>query len=96
MAQRTVVVGSSVGLHARPAALFVQAASRQPVKVKIAKPGTDPVDARSILSVLGLDARNGDQVVLSADGDGDDAGVVAEAALDELAALLERDLDAED
>ncbi len=89
MAQRTAVVGSSVGLHARPAALFVQAAARQPVRVKIAKPGGDPVDARSILSVLSLDARNGDEVVLSAEGDGD------EAALDELAALLERDLDAE-
>lgn len=89
MAQRTAVVGSSVGLHARPAALFVQAAARQPVRVKIAKAGGDPVDARSILSVLGLDARNGDEVVLSAEGDGD------QAALDELAALLERDLDAE-
>ncbi len=89
MAQRTAVVGSSVGLHARPAALFVQAAARQPVRVKIAKAGGDPVDARSILSVLGLDARNGDEVVLTAEGQGD------QAALDELAALLERDLDAE-
>ena len=89
MAQRTAVIGSSVGLHARPAALFVQAAARQPVKVKIAKPGGDPVDARSILSVLGLDARNGEEVVLTADGEGD------EGALDELAALLERNLDAE-
>jgi phosphocarrier protein HPr len=89
MAQRTAVIGSSVGLHARPAALFVQAAARQSVKVKIAKAGGDPVDARSILSVLGLDARNGEEVVLTADGEGD------ESALDELAALLERDLDAE-
>lgn len=89
MAQRTAVIGSSVGLHARPAALFVQAAARQSVKVKIAKPGGDPVDARSILSVLGLDARNGEEVVLTAEGDGD------EGALAELAALLERNLDAE-
>ena len=89
MAQRTAVIGSSVGLHARPAALFVQAAARQRVKVRIAKPGGDPVDARSILSVLGLDARNGEEVVLTADGEG------GETALDELAALLERNLDAE-
>ncbi|MDQ6614867.1 MAG: HPr family phosphocarrier protein [Actinomycetota bacterium] len=92
MSQRHVVIGSSVGLHARPAALFVQAASRQPVKVTISKVGADPrepVDARSILSVLALDARNGDEVVLAAHGDGD------ESALAELAALLERDLDAE-
>jgi phosphocarrier protein HPr len=88
MPERRVVVGSKVGLHARPAAMFVQAA-KQPVKVTIAKAGGDPVDARSILSVLALDARGGDEVVLAADGDG------ADQALDELAALVARDLDSE-
>lgn len=48
MPERRVRVGSKVGLHARPAALFVQAAARQPVPVWIAKDGVDPVDARSI------------------------------------------------
>jgi phosphocarrier protein HPr len=90
MAERRVVVGSKVGLHARPAAMFVQAAAKQPVKVTITKAsGGDPVDARSILSVLALDARGGDEVVLAADGDG------ADQALDELAALVARDLDSE-
>jgi len=89
MAQRNVVIASSVGLHARPAALFVRAAARQPVKVTIAKVGSDPVDARSILSVLALDARNGEEVVLSAEGEGD------EKALAELAELLQSDLDAQ-
>ena len=89
MPERRVVVGSKVGLHARPAAMFVQAAAKQPVKVTIAKSGGDPVDARSILSVLALDARGGDEVVLAADGDG------ADQALDELAALVSRDLDSE-
>ena len=59
------------------------------MKVKIAKAGGNAVDARSVLFVLGLDVRGGDEVVLSADGDG------ADAALDELEALLQRDLDAE-
>ena len=89
MPEKSVTVGSSVGLHARPAALFVQAAAKQPVKVKIAKLGGDPVDARSILLVLGLDARGGEEVVLSADGDG------AEQALEELAAVVATDHDAE-
>ena len=90
MPERRVTVGSKVGLHARPAAMFVQAAAKQPVKVTIAKVGGgDPVDARSILSVLALDARGGDEVVLAADGDG------ADQALDELAALVARDLDSE-
>jgi phosphocarrier protein HPr len=89
MPERRVVVGSKVGLHARPAAMFVQAAAKQPVRVTIAKAGGDPVDARSILSVLALDARGGDEVVLAADGDG------ADQALDALADLVGRDLDSE-
>lgn len=89
MPERTVTVGSKVGLHARPASLFVQAAARQPVPVTIAKPDGDAVDARSILMVIGLDVRGGQDVVLRADGDG------ADAALDELVALLAVDHDAE-
>jgi phosphocarrier protein HPr len=89
MPQVTVTVGSSVGLHARPASLFVQAAAKQSVPVTICKPGGDPVDARSILLVLGLDARGGQEIVLSAEGDG------AEQVLTELAALVATDLDAE-
>jgi len=89
MPEKTVTVGSSVGLHARPASLFVKAAARQPVKVKIAKPGGDPVDARSILLVLGLDARGGEDVILSAEGDG------AEQALEELATVVATNHDAE-
>jgi phosphocarrier protein HPr len=87
--ERTVKVGSSVGLHARPATIFTQAAAKQPVKVTIGKPGGNAVDARSVLFVLGLDVRGGEDVILSAEGDG------AEQALDELEALLQRDLDKE-
>ncbi|MFE4336454.1 HPr family phosphocarrier protein [Streptomyces sp. NPDC056831] len=88
MHQRTVVVGSRSGLHARPASVLVQAATRQPVKVTIGRDGQSAVDARSLLSVLALAAQHGDSVVLAAEGDG------AEAAVEELAALLARDLDA--
>jgi phosphocarrier protein len=56
--------------------------------VTIARPGGGPtVNARSILAVLGLDVRHGEEVVISAEGD------AAEAALDDLAALLASDLD---
>jgi len=89
MPERTVVVGSTVGLHARPAALFVQTAAAQPVKVTIAKPGGKPADARSILSVLALDARGGDEIVLAAEGDG------AEQALDALEEFVRTNHDKE-
>lgn len=87
MAQRQVIVGSRVGLHARPAALFVKAAAQQPVKMTIRKGDGPPVDARSLLRVLSLGARNGDVVVLEADGDG------AEAALEAVAAVVAEDHD---
>ncbi|HET7660348.1 MAG TPA: HPr family phosphocarrier protein [Oryzihumus sp.] len=89
MAQRTVTIASSVGLHARPAALFVQAATATGVPVQIGRDGEDAVDARSILGVMALGAKHGESVVLTADGDG------ADAALDGLVELLSRDLDAE-
>jgi phosphocarrier protein len=88
MSERRVVVGSTVGLHARPAALFTQAAAKAGVPVTIAKAGGNPVDARSILLVLTLGVGHGDEVVLQAEGEG------ADAALDQLADLLAQDLDA--
>jgi phosphocarrier protein HPr len=87
MAERRVIIGSKVGLHARPASLFVQAATAAAVPVTIAKGGGAPVNAKSILSVLALDARGGEEVVIAAEGDG------AEAALDELVTVLETDHD---
>lgn len=75
---RTVTVGSGVGLHARPAALVAEAAGAQPVAVHLST-GGDPVDARSLLSILALGATHGDEVVVSASGDGAEAAVAAVA-----------------
>lgn len=87
MAERTVTVGIEEGLHARPAALFVQEASAQPVPVTIRKvDDTEPLDADSILSVMTLGAQAGTQVVLATPGDGPDD----QAALDALEAFLVR------
>jgi phosphocarrier protein len=90
MPERRVVVVSPVGLHARPAAVFVRAAYGTGVEVTIAKPGSAPADARSLLAVMALDVQHGDEVVLSAVGDR------SAEALDELAALLATDLDADE
>ncbi|MER7082105.1 phosphocarrier protein [Saccharopolyspora antimicrobica] len=86
--QRRVRIAASVGLHARPAALLAQAAAAQAQPVTVAKvvdgEAGAPVDAASVLGLMSLGARHGEEVELS----GPD-----EAALDELAALLEQDLD---
>ena len=89
MPARTVKVASSSGLHARPAAIFSQAASEQTVPVTIESSGSAPVKASSILMLLTLDVGHGDEVTLRAEGEG------AEESLDLLAALLERNLDEE-
>jgi phosphocarrier protein HPr len=89
MPERTVTIASSVGLHARPASLFSQAAGKSGAKVTLTSPAGKSVNAASILGVLSLGIGHGDEVVLAAEGDN------AEAALDELATLLETDLDAE-
>jgi phosphotransferase system HPr (HPr) family protein len=86
--QRDVKVGSQVGLHARPAALVAKAAAQAPVTIMIAKGDGDPVNAASLLSLLTLGAGHGDVVTLSAEGE------QAEAAVEELAALIATDLDA--
>ena len=86
MAERTVVVASKVGLHARPAMMFTQAVARTDTAVTISRVGEVAVDASSILSVMGLGVKNGEEVVLASDD---------EAVLDQLAAVLATDLDAE-
>ncbi|MFC6011192.1 HPr family phosphocarrier protein, partial [Nocardia lasii] len=67
MASTTVTVGSSVGLHARPAALIAEAVAAAGVPVTIAVAGGDPVDAGSALMIMTLGAGQGAEVVLSSD-----------------------------
>jgi phosphocarrier protein HPr len=89
MAERQATIASRVGLHARPAKIFIEAVKRQSVPVTIALGDAAPMDASSILTIMALGAANGDVVTLRAEGDG------ADAALAELAAVLETDHDAE-
>ena len=89
MSERTVVVASNVGLHARPASLFSQAAAKTGVTIILTSAAGKSVNAASILGVLSLGVGHGEQVTLSSDAEG------ADAALDELAALLAIDLDKE-
>lgn len=92
MAERTANIGSRVGLHARPAAIFAEAAGETGIEVTIAKagdPADEAMDASSILSLMSLGAEYGQQVVLRADGPG------ADQALDHLVTILETDHDAE-
>ncbi|MCV9993536.1 HPr family phosphocarrier protein [Paeniglutamicibacter sp. ZC-3] len=91
MAERIATIASRVGLHARPAAIFAEAAGNEDLEVTIARegePADEAMDASSILSLMGLGAEYGTKVVLRADGEG------AESVLETLAAILETDHDA--
>lgn len=87
MPERTATIASKVGLHARPATIFVQAVTDRGLPVTIRKGDGPAGNAASILAVMALGAGNGEQVTLSAEGDG------ADQVLDDLVQLLETDLD---
>lgn len=84
MASFTVVVGSSVGLHARPAQIISEKAEELGVPITLATPGGDPVDADSALLIMTLGASHGDEVIVSSDD---------EAAARTIADLVVLDLD---
>lgn len=76
------------GLHARPAALFVQTAARfkSSITLRNLKEGGKTVNAKSIMDVLTAGVNQGSRVELTAEGD--DAAVALQALSD----LIEREL----
>src|SRR5690348_3640895 len=83
--ERTITLASKSGLHARPAAVFVQKAKAFRSQITLSK-NDKTVNGKSILSVLALGAEQGEQVTLKADGED------ANTAIDQLTALLEEGL----
>ena len=80
---KEIVIKSPQGLHARPAALFVQIVAKYNSNVTIQK-GKEKVNGKSIMGILTLGAQQNSTVMIEADGD--DASVV----LNELEELLTR------
>ena len=82
MPEITLIIRNKVGLHARPAALFVQEANKHKAEI-VVRNGDVVANAKSILNVLTLGADQGSTIIVSADGE--DAG----QALTALRALAE-------
>lgn len=76
-------IQNQVGLHARPAALFVQTAAKFQSKIKVrnATRGTPFVDAKSILMLLPLQVRQGHEVEITTDGPDEQSALEAIASL---------------
>jgi phosphocarrier protein HPr len=75
MPQKDVTLTNDVGLHARPAAVFAKKAASFACDVTVAK-GDKEANAKSILSVLQLDVRQGDTVTLKTMGESEDQALV--------------------
>lgn len=75
---RLTVIDPS-GLHARPAARFVQAASRFSSRIAIRHEGRE-ADAKSLIALLGLTIRPSSEITLTADGPDADEALAALAA----------------
>ncbi|PKU25068.1 phosphoenolpyruvate--protein phosphotransferase [Telmatospirillum siberiense] len=64
----TWAVEYPVGLHARPAAVWVEAARGSGVRIQV-RHGGEIADARNLVALLQLGLRAGDSVTISADGE---------------------------
>ncbi|MBP2632119.1 MAG: hpr [Firmicutes bacterium] len=71
-----VVIANKAGIHARPASMLVQTATKFQSKIKLAAKGKS-IDAKSILMIMSLGLVKGTEVVISADGADADAAVKA-------------------
>ena len=79
--EKVVIIKNKQGLHARPAALFVQIANKFTSEITIAK-GRQRINGKSIMGIMMLAAGAGSRVTIIADGDD------ADRAIKELARLL--------
>lgn len=70
MLESKVVVASKVGLHARPAAAFVQAALKCRCSVTLECDGKK-ADGKSILQVLAMGVKCGQELVVRVQGEGE-------------------------
>ena len=85
MPEATVNLRNATGLHARPAKIFSRAAAEFAADVSVEKDGRR-VNAKSVLSLLTLDCHQGDEILISVEGDD------AASTLAELVALVEAGL----
>lgn len=66
--RKKLVVKNKQGLHARPAALFVQVANKFNSNITLSR-GEEEVNGKSIMGILTLGVEKGSQIVIEAEGD---------------------------
>ena len=66
--RKKVVVKNKLGLHARPAALFVQTANKFDSQITVEK-DSDRVNGKSIMGILMLGVERGSSIIIEAKGE---------------------------
>ena len=69
MVEKTVVINNPLGLHARPAALVVQAAAKFKSEIFFSKGDIQGVNSKSIMGVMMLAAEQGSEITIQAKGE---------------------------
>ncbi len=75
----TLTVQHAVGLHARPAARFVKLAKTfaSSIRIKNVTRDGDEVDAKSLVKVIKIAAAQNHEILLTVEGDDEEAAVAA-------------------
>lgn len=73
------IISDAMGIHARPAGLLIKEVGRFHCSITIKK-GAKEADAKRIIGVMGLGAKQGDEITLTFDGPDEEeaAKVIAE------------------
>ena len=66
--KKKLIVKNKQGLHARPAALFVQIANKFDARI-IVRRNEERVNGKSIMGILMLGAEKGSEITIEAEGD---------------------------
>ncbi len=81
LVKKELIVKNKSGLHARPAALFVQVANKFESRITV-KRDAEEVNGKSIMGILMLGAEKHSTIIIEADGED------AQAALEELEKIV--------
>ena len=66
--EKEIIIKNAQGLHARPAAMFVQITSKYNASVNVRK-GNEKVNGKSIMGILTLGAQQNTKIIIEAEGD---------------------------
>jgi len=79
--KKELIVKNKSGLHARPAAIFVQVANKFDARITV-RHDEEEVNGKSIMGILMLGAEKGSLIIIEADG------TDADKALEELEKII--------